>query len=75
MNCVYGEFLFVGQPENSNAIFELSLTPIEGSDHLYLNGLLQDEGLMFDYDLTGRIITFNIAPPIGSIILCSYRFN
>jgi hypothetical protein len=65
----------MGVVDGVNAIFELSLTPIEGSDHLYLNGLLQDEGLMFDYDLTVRIITFNIAPPIGSIILCSYRFN
>ena len=77
----YSEINFVdnetpmGVVDGVNAIFELSLTPIEGSDHLYLNGLLQDEGLMFDYDLTGRIITFNIAPPIGSIILCSYRFN
>ena len=65
----------MGVVDGVNTIFELSITPIEGSDHLYLNGLLQDEGLMFDYDLTGRIITFNIPPPIGSIILCSYRFN
>ena len=65
----------IGVVDGVNTIFELSLRPVEGSEHLYLNGLLQDEGDMFDYKITGKIITFNIPPPIGSILLCSYRYN
>lgn len=77
----YSEINFIdnevpmGVVDGVNTVFELSLTPVEGSDHLYLNGLLQDEGDMFDYRITGKIIVFNIPPPVGSILLCSYRYN
>lgn len=76
----YSEINFVdnevpmGPVDGVNTVFELSLTPKEGSEHLYLNGLLQDEGDMFDYRISGKIITFNIIPPAGSILLCSYRY-
>jgi len=77
----YSEVSFVdnetpsGPIDGINKIFELYLTPVPGSEHLYLNGLLQDSGMMLDYTIVGRIIEFSYAPPIGSEILCSYRVN
>jgi hypothetical protein len=58
-----------------NTVFTLSTMPVAGSEHLYLNGLLQDSGMDYDYTITGTVIVFNIPPPVGSIILCSYRAN
>jgi len=77
----YSEINFIdnetpsGLIDGVNTLFELSVMPVPGSEHLYLNGLLQDSGMDLDYTITGRFINFNIAPPIGSIILCSYRGN
>jgi hypothetical protein len=77
----YSEINFIdnetpsGLIDGINTLFELSVTPVPGSEHLYLNGLLQDSGMDLDYTITGRFINFNIAPPIDSIILCSYRGN
>lgn len=77
----YSEINFVdnetpsGDINGINVIFTLSETPVPGSEHLYLNGLLQDSGMDLDYTIVGKIIEFNIPPPIGSVILCSYRVN
>ncbi len=56
-----------------NTIFNLSHIPIPNSDHLYLNGLLQDSGVTEDYTISGDVITFNEAPLVGMKIRCSYR--
>jgi hypothetical protein len=75
----YSEINFVdnevptGEVDGENKIFTLSLIPVSGSEHLYLNGLLQDSGMYYDYTIINNVITFNIPPPFGSIILCSYR--
>lgn len=77
----YSEINFIdnetpsGLIDGINTVFTLSTTPVAGSEHLYLNGLLQDSGMDYDYTITGTVIVFNIPPPIGSIILCSYRGN
>ena len=77
----YSEINFIdnetpfGDINGINVIFTLSETPVPGSEHLYLNGLLQDSGMDLDYTIVGKIIEFNIPPPIGSSILCSYRVN
>lgn len=57
-----------------NKTFVLSKTPTSGSDHVYLNGILQDEGINHDYTISGKTITFNLAPSNKSRIKCSYRF-
>jgi hypothetical protein len=54
-----------------NATFLLNNNPIPGSEHIYLNGLLQDEA--DDYTINYNIITFNESPLIGMKIRCSYR--
>jgi hypothetical protein len=77
----YSEINFIdretpfGNIDGSNKVFELSITPKTGSEHIYLNGLLQDFGENNDYKINGKIITFNISPPESSKITCSYRFN
>jgi hypothetical protein len=62
-----------GIVDNINKVFMLNKIPETYSEHLYLNGLLQDSGESEDYTITNNIITF-ISPPLeGSKIRCSYR--
>ena len=65
----------IGLVDGINKVFELSIIPRKGSEHVYLNGLLQDFGDDNDYTINGKIITFKISPPDSSKITCSYRFN
>jgi len=65
----------IGSVDGINKSFELSITPKTGSEHVYLNGLLQDFGENNDYTINGKIITFNISPPESSKVTCSYRYN
>ena len=65
----------IGLVDGINKVFELSIIPRKGSEHVYLNGLLQDFGDDNDYTINGKIITFNISPPDSSKITCSYRYN
>jgi hypothetical protein len=60
-----------GSIDGINATFLLNNNPIPGSEHIYLNGLLQDE--VDDYIINYNIITFNETPLIGMKIICSYR--
>lgn len=56
-----------------NTVFELDFEPIPNSEHLYLNGLLQDSGIDGDYLIDGKTIMFFIPPSMGMKIKCSYR--
>lgn len=75
----YSEINFIdhefpnGQINGVNKVFELNQLPKKGSEHIYLNGLLQDQGEDNDYTINGKVITFNISPPSSSKITCSYR--
>lgn len=60
-----------GAINNDNKIFELVSIPITKSEHVYLNGLLQDAGE--DYIISGKIIIFSESPLPNSRIRCSYR--
>jgi len=60
-----------GSIDGSNTTFLLNKNPIPGSEHIYLNGLLQDEE--DDYFITYNSIVFNEAPSIGMKLRCSYR--
>lgn len=53
--------------------FTLDNTPVAGSEHVYLNGLLQDAGGSDDYTIVGDTITFNFAPLATDKLLVSYR--
>lgn len=60
-----------GMVDGINNLFVLNYTPIPGSEHIFLNGLLQDEDE--DYIINYDTIIFNEAPLVGMKIRCSYR--
>lgn len=64
-----------GAIDGVNTVFSLIFTPKTNSEHLYLNGLLMESGVLNDYTISGDTITFNYPPMLGSSILCSYRYN
>lgn len=61
-----------GTINGSNVTFTLAYTPISGSEHLYLNGVLQEDGGN-DYGISGNTITYVTAPLTGEKHKCSYR--
>lgn len=61
-----------GQINSVNKVFMLTYEAVSGSEHIYLNGLLQDGDPNCDYTLVGNKITFLDAPPAGSKIRCTY---
>lgn len=65
----------IGEINGINTNFTLSILPKLKSEHIYLNGLLQDFGEEDDYVIDGKNITFFIPPPIGSRISVSYRYT
>jgi hypothetical protein len=60
-----------GDINGTNSNFILSKIPIPNSEHIYLNGLLQD--VDEDYTINNSTITFFMAPLTGMKIRCSYR--
>ena len=63
-----------GDVDGINDSFTLQYTPIVGSEHIYLNGMLQESGIEYDYVSSGSGVVFNEAPPSDSRIKCSYRY-
>jgi hypothetical protein len=60
-----------GEIDGLNSQFSLSTEHIPGSEHVYLNGQLQDsEG---DYTIENNIIDFDFPPVPGSKIRVTYR--
>ncbi len=51
---------------------DLANTPVVGTEEVYLNGILQNEGGSDDYTISGVTITFNAAPQSGDEVLVSY---
>lgn len=62
-----------GTKNGSNATFTLANTPTSGSEHLYLNGILQNVGSGNDYTITGATITMLNIPLASDVLLASYR--
>jgi len=58
-----------------NVDYTLLNTPQSGTVSVHLNGLLQEEGIVNDYTISGSVVTFVEAPLTGDIILFSYLFN
>ncbi len=61
-----------GPIDGTNHIFTLSHIPIVNSEHIYLNGLLQE--VDFDYVINDDEIAFIDPPLSGMRIRCSYRY-
>lgn len=62
-----------GDVDGVNDAYVLDFAPIAGSEHVYLNGLLQDVGAGNDYTISGDTITFEAPPLSGDKIRVSYR--
>jgi hypothetical protein len=62
-----------GSINGANATFTLANTPTAGSEHVYLNGLLQESGAGNDYTISGATITMLTAPLTGDKLRVTYR--
>jgi hypothetical protein len=65
----------IGLINGINRVFILLFEPVKNSEHLYLNGLLQDSDVNTDYTIVGNKITFYEAPMTGDKIRCSYTMS
>ncbi len=62
-----------GAINGTNTNFTLAFTPLAGSEHVYLNGVLQTIGSGNDYTLSGAVVTMTTAPLTGERLIVSYR--
>jgi hypothetical protein len=62
-----------GALNGSNTTYTLANTPVFGSEHVYLNGALQDVGAGNDYTISNAVITMLTAPTSADKIKVSYR--
>ena len=62
-----------GSINGSNTAFTLVNTPVAGSEHVYLNGVLQESGAGNDYTISGANITLLSAPLTGEKLRITYR--
>lgn len=62
-----------GSINSSNVTYTLANTPTAGSEHVYLNGTLQESGAGNDYTISGAVITYLSAPLTGEKLRVSYR--
>lgn len=62
-----------GAVNGSNTTYTLANTPVSGSEHVYLNGALQESGSGNDYTISGTTITMLTAMLTGEKIRVSYR--
>lgn len=63
-----------GTIDGSNTTFTLASTPVSGTEHVYVNGILQNSGTGNDYTIATNTITFlsGAIPQSGDIIRVSY---
>lgn len=69
---IYKEKL-IGDIDGLNVNFILNFEPVANSEHIFMNGLLLEEGIESDYIVEGNNIIFNEAPPINSKLICTYK--
>lgn len=62
-----------GSINGSNTTFTLANTPVAGSEHVFLNGILQESGAGNDYTISGATITMLTAPLTGEKLRVTYR--
>jgi phage-related tail fiber protein len=62
-------------PDGLTTIYNLANTPVTGSEHVYVNGVLQNPGAGNDYTIASAAITFltGAIPQTGDVVLVSYR--
>ena len=64
-----------GLSNGVNYTYALSETPNPSTSlMLYVNGVLQVQGAIADYTVSGKIITMNYIPKVGSNLLATYPY-
>jgi hypothetical protein len=61
-----------GTINSSNTNFTLANIPVAGTEEIFRNGVLQDEGAGNDYTISGPTISFAVAPDPGEKIRANY---
>lgn len=64
----------IGAIDGVNTTYTLAHSPILGSDHVYLNGVLIEDGNN-DYSISGSIITFSNPLLEGMKLACTYYYE
>ena len=62
----------VGNIDGVNTVFALAGSPVNGSERVYLDGFLQEQGAGNEYTISGNIITYSFPPEAGSKLVVSY---
>lgn len=62
-----------GLINSANTTYTLANTPVAGSEHVYLNGVLQEAGAGNDYTIATNTITYLAAPLTGDKLRATYR--
>lgn len=62
-----------GSINGSNTSFTIANSPVAGSEHVYLNGMLLESGAGNDYTISGANITLLSAPLTGEKLRVTYR--
>lgn len=63
----------VGETDGMNMVFDIAETPVPSSALLlYVNGVLQKQGLLHDYTISKKRIVFDYAPRANSYIFATY---
>lgn len=62
----------IGPIDGANTAFTLVNAPLLGTEMVFWNGMLLDEGLNNDYTIAGNIITLLFAPAVGEKVRVSY---
>lgn len=60
--------------DGENTVFSIKKLPIPGSEHLFVNGVLQKHGEDYDYLMTNNVINMNYPVPMYSVITCTYTY-
>ena len=61
-----------GTIDGVNVVFVLAYPIVAGSECVYLNGILMDEGAGNDYTISGQTITFEYPPEVGDKLRVNY---
>jgi hypothetical protein len=64
-----------GEINGRNRDFMLSHPPVNASEKVYLNGLLQEYGQDRDYTVSKNCVKFCLPPEPGDRLVITYRFQ
>jgi hypothetical protein len=61
-----------GLVDGSNTVFNTTFNPVTGTELVFVNGVLCEQGVEADYTISGKTITFVLAPRVGDLVNVIY---